>query len=162
MLLAKYLEKKVKLLFTAVPLVLLAGCSSLAGSATKEAEEHAAHHPEGTAAAPAPAGYDQQMKMMQEMHQKMAAAKTPEERATLMKDHMKTMQDGMGMMGHARGNDGQQGDGQRQGRNAHGAGDDEAPHGHDGNDDADDGRPRGDEGPDDQVALRPKGASTWT
>ncbi len=43
------------------------------------------------------------MKMMQEMHQKMAAAKTPEERATLMKDHMQTMQDGMGMMGQMHG-----------------------------------------------------------
>ena len=48
---------------------------------------------------PAPAGYDQQMKMMQAMHEKMAAAKTPEERTALMKDHMTTMQDGMGMMG---------------------------------------------------------------
>ena len=84
---------------SALAVVLLAGCSSMPGSASKEAEEHAAHHPEGTAAAPAPAGYDQQMTMMQEMHQKMASAKTPEERAALMKDHMKTMQDGMGMMG---------------------------------------------------------------
>jgi hypothetical protein len=43
------------------------------------------------------------MKMMQEMHRKLAAAKTPEERAALMKDHMKTMQDGMAMMGRMRG-----------------------------------------------------------
>jgi hypothetical protein len=92
-----------KLVLSAVALVLLAGCSSLPGSATKEADEHAAHHPAGTVAAPAPAGYDQQMKMMQEMHQKVAAAKTSEERAALMKDHMKTMQDGMGMMGQVRG-----------------------------------------------------------
>jgi len=33
------------------------------------------------------------------MHQKMMAAKTPAERAALMKDHMKVMQDGMAMMG---------------------------------------------------------------
>jgi hypothetical protein len=72
------------------------------GSAPKEAEEHAGHHPAGTVPAPAPAGYDQQMKMMQEMHQKMAAAKTPEERAALMKDHMKAMHEGMGMMGQMR------------------------------------------------------------
>ena len=70
-------------------------------SASKEADEHAAHHPAGTVAAPA--GYDQQMKMMQEMHQKMAAAKTPEERAALMRDHMKAMHDGMGMMGQMHG-----------------------------------------------------------
>lgn len=78
--------------------------SGIAAAATPAGgDEHAAHHPAGTVAIPAPAGYDQQMKMMQEMHQKMAAAKTPEERAALMKDHMKTMQDGMGMMGQMRG-----------------------------------------------------------
>jgi hypothetical protein len=38
------------------------------------------------------------MKKMQEMHQKMMAAKTPGERAALMSDHMKAMQDGMAMM----------------------------------------------------------------
>ena len=41
---------------------------------------------------------DGQMKTMQEMHDKMVAAKTPEERNALMADHMKTMQDGMTMM----------------------------------------------------------------
>ena len=88
---------------SALAVALLAGCSSMPGSASREAEEHAAHHPAGTSAAPAPAGYDQQMRMMQDMHQQMAAAKTPEERAAVMKDHMKTMQDGMGMMGQMRG-----------------------------------------------------------
>ena len=38
------------------------------------------------------------MKAMQEMHQKMMAAKTPEERNALMADHMKAMQGGMSMM----------------------------------------------------------------
>ena len=38
------------------------------------------------------------MKAMQEMHDKMMAAKTPEERQALMADHMKSMQDGMEMM----------------------------------------------------------------
>ncbi len=93
---------KLLLGLSAMALSLLAGCSSLPGG--KEADEHAAHHPKDAAASsPAPAGYDQQMKMMQEMHQKMAAAKTPEERAALMKNHMKTMQDGMAMMGQMRG-----------------------------------------------------------
>jgi len=41
---------------------------------------------------------DAQMKKMREMHEKMAAAKTPEERSKLMAEHMKTMQDGMQMM----------------------------------------------------------------
>jgi len=35
---------------------------------------------------------------MQEMRQTMMAAKTPDERAVLMNDHMKAMQDGMDMM----------------------------------------------------------------
>ena len=42
---------------------------------------------------------DAQMKKMREMHEKMAAAKGPEERNKLMAEHMKTMQDGMEMMG---------------------------------------------------------------
>jgi hypothetical protein len=93
-----HVEKKMKLVLglSAAALVLLPGCSSVPGG--KDADEHAAHHPAGTVAAPAPAGYDQQMKVMQGMHRKMAAAKTPDERAALVKDHMKTMQDGMGMM----------------------------------------------------------------
>jgi hypothetical protein len=44
------------------------------------------------------AGMDTQMKAMQEMHDKMMAAKTPEERNALMAEHMKTMQDGLAMM----------------------------------------------------------------
>jgi len=88
----------------ALALTLLAGCSAMPGSSSKEADEHATHHPPGTAVAtPAPAGYDQQMKMMQEMHRKMSEAKSPEERAALMNDHMKTMHDGMAMMGQMRG-----------------------------------------------------------
>lgn len=41
---------------------------------------------------------DNQMKAMQGMHDKTMAAKTPAEREALMAEHMKTMQDGMGMM----------------------------------------------------------------
>ena len=41
---------------------------------------------------------DAQMKTMQAMHDKMMAAKTPEERSKLMAEHMKSMQDGMAMM----------------------------------------------------------------
>ena len=43
-------------------------------------------------------GADKQMVAMQAMHEKMAAAKTPEERKTLMAQHMKLMQGGMTMM----------------------------------------------------------------
>ena len=48
---------------------------------------------------PAATQMDKQMKAMREMHEKMLAAKTPEERQALMTDHMKAMQDGMSVMG---------------------------------------------------------------
>jgi hypothetical protein len=81
---------------------------SLAGCATgPKPEDHAAHHPPGAAAAapvaPTAGQMDSMMKSMQEMHDKMMVAKTPEERARLMQDHMKLMQDGMAMMGRMRG-----------------------------------------------------------
>ena len=44
------------------------------------------------------ASMDAQMKNMREMHDKMMAAKTPEECNKLMAEHMKSMQDGMKMM----------------------------------------------------------------
>ncbi|MHB8950492.1 MAG: hypothetical protein ACYC4S_15745 [Rhodoferax sp.] len=63
---------------------------------------------QASAAAPANAGkmaaMDSKMKAMDEMHQKMMAAKTPEEKKALMAEHMKTMREGMktmGMMGGA-------------------------------------------------------------
>ena len=52
---------------------------------------------------------DAQMKTMQGMHDKMMAAKTPEERNKLMAEHMKTMQDSMKMMGDMKGMQGMQG-----------------------------------------------------
>ena len=73
-------------------------------------DQHKAHHPAGAASAgaaskampgkttPEMARMANHMKAMQEMHDKMMAAKTPEERNALMAEHMKTMQQGMGMM----------------------------------------------------------------
>ncbi|MEO7940491.1 MAG: hypothetical protein ABIR55_17820 [Burkholderiaceae bacterium] len=78
--------------------------------------QHDSHHPASTATvqiaqAAAPAmgmgkggmaampGQADQMKAMQAMHDRMMAAKTPEERNALMSEQMKLMQDGMGMMG---------------------------------------------------------------
>jgi hypothetical protein len=82
----------------------LAGCATGPG----QAERHTAHHPPGAAAGPASAAsatgqMDTMMKSMQEMHDKLQAAKTPEERAALMEEHMKLMHDGMAMMGRMRG-----------------------------------------------------------
>jgi hypothetical protein len=72
-------------------------------------DQHKAHHPAGSASAaasksmpgkttPEMARMANHMKAMQEMHHKMMAAKTPEERNALMAEHMKTMHEGMSMM----------------------------------------------------------------
>ena len=72
-------------------------------------DQHKAHHPAGSASAagskslpgkttPEMARMANHMKAMQDMHDKMMAAKTPEERSALMGEHMKTMQEGMSMM----------------------------------------------------------------
>lgn len=91
-------------------LATLGVCLTLAGCATSpgNTERHAAHHPPGTAV-PAPGQMDGMMKSMQEMHDKMKAARTAEERAALMKEHMKLMQDGMAMMRQTRGSRGPMG-----------------------------------------------------
>jgi len=69
---------------------------------TKEQDPHA-HHPAaaaGTASSQPRADLMQSMaKSMQEMHQKMMAAKTPEERAALMQEHMRLMHGCMTMLG---------------------------------------------------------------
>ena len=82
-----------------------------AGGPTWAAQDdpHKAHHPAGSASAaaakpssgkttPEMTRMADQTKAMQEMHEKMMAAKTPEERSALMAEHMKSMQEGMGMM----------------------------------------------------------------
>jgi len=84
------------------------------GSWAQTAAEHAQHHPVVVAASQPPAGQagpaagpasadrmaamDRQMKTMREMREKMANAKTPEERNALMAEHMKTLREGMAMM----------------------------------------------------------------
>ena len=73
-------------------------------------DQHQAHHPAGAASGPASskampgkggpdmAAMDAQMAAMREMHDKMMATKTPEERNALMAEHLKTMQESMRMM----------------------------------------------------------------
>ena len=89
-------------------LALFGSSLALAGCATgPKPGNHAAHHPPAAAAAapaaPSTGQMDSMMKSMQEMHDKVMAAKTPEERAKLMQEHMKLMQDGTAMMGRMRG-----------------------------------------------------------
>lgn len=61
------------------------------------ADRHGRHHPDAGEPV-AMAAMEPRMKAMQEMHQKMASARSPEERQALMADHMKAMQGGMAMM----------------------------------------------------------------
>ena len=99
-----------KLFTVAVALLIAAGTVS---AQTKQ-QDHSAHHPEGVASAAAvtkasaigsavakdakDVDMAAKMKAMQDMHQKMMDAKTPEERQALMGEHMLAMQGGMGMM----------------------------------------------------------------
>jgi len=80
-----------------VSAVAIAGTPSVADNAA-----HDAHHP-GKAAAKAPSKAnreaDDQMQSMRAMHEKMMNAKTPQERAALMDEQMKVMQNGMSTMG---------------------------------------------------------------
>ena len=75
-------------------------------------DQHTGHHPAGAASAPLSkpmpgkagadmAKMDAQTKAMRQMHERVMAAKTPEEQNALMAEHMKTMQDGMAMMNGA-------------------------------------------------------------
>ncbi len=81
-----------------------------ASSWAAQHDKHDGHHPAGAASAPAAravpgksgasmARMDTQMKSMREMHDKMMAAKTPEERNALMATHKTAMEDGMKLMG---------------------------------------------------------------
>jgi len=83
-----------------------------ASAAPDAAAEHDHSHGQQGAAAPADTPpsktslmqqapdpqFAKQMQRMQEMHEKMMAAKTPAERRKLMGEHMKAMQEGMDMM----------------------------------------------------------------
>ncbi|MBA2722526.1 MAG: hypothetical protein H0U56_06430 [Methylibium sp.] len=77
-------------------------------------DAHKGHHPAGAASAPVSKSTTgkttpemvrmaNQRKAMQEMHDKMMAARTPDERNALMGEHMKTMRDCMDMMNGAGG-----------------------------------------------------------
>ncbi|MBE0474140.1 MAG: hypothetical protein IBX54_08105 [Rhodoferax sp.] len=90
--------------------IALTGTAVLA--ADQATTDHTAHHPATAASAgqntnglgtsgsgrQAMDQMETHMKAMQELHQKMMAAKTPEERSALMPAHAKAMTDAMGMM----------------------------------------------------------------
>ncbi|WPC67544.1 hypothetical protein SBP18_03300 [Rhodoferax ferrireducens] len=67
--------------------------------ATEQSSTYQPASPADPASAGKMAAMDSKMKAMAEMHQKMMTAETPEEKKALMAEHMKTMQEGMKMMG---------------------------------------------------------------
>jgi hypothetical protein len=78
--------------------------SAISQGASPDVDEHG-HGPGASQAAKASKAQpksltdaDAQMKKMQEIHERMMAAKTPEERAKLMDEQMQAMQQGMAMM----------------------------------------------------------------
>ncbi len=85
--------------FRFIPLALaLAAAGTLVACNTAPAQPMGAASASSMTTPDHMARMDAQMKTMQGMHDKMLAAKTPEERSKLMVEHMKTMQDGMKMM----------------------------------------------------------------
>src|SRR6266702_6717008 len=84
--------------------ILLAFAPALSRGAPPAVDEHG--HGQGasqvakspTAQPKALPDVDAQMKKMQEIHERMMAAKTPEERAKLTDEQMQAMQQGMAMM----------------------------------------------------------------
>ncbi|MBX9848681.1 MAG: hypothetical protein K2X64_05260 [Rhodocyclaceae bacterium] len=109
----------------ALPVLFAVASMATFPSLAADAQDHKAHHPEATASTPAkkstaekPAAssvetkqrMQMQMKHMQEMHDKMMNAKTPEERKALMDEHMKTMQSSMSVMKEMGGQKGKMGD----------------------------------------------------
>jgi hypothetical protein len=101
---------------TTVSIAVLSSAAMFTSSWAAADKQHDAHHPApttvtqvaqaqpaatsmGMRAGATPPGYADQMKAMQQMHDKMMAAKTPEERTALMAEQMKLMQGSMNMMG---------------------------------------------------------------
>ena len=101
---------------TTVSIAVLSSAAMVTSSWAAADKQHDVHHPAqataiqvaqaqpaatsmGMRAVATAPGYADQMKAMQQMHDKMMAAKTPEERTALMADQMKLMQGSMNMMG---------------------------------------------------------------
>lgn len=86
--------------FRAIPhITLLASALLLAACSTPPSMPMGAASVHSMAAPDKMMRMDEQMKIMQGMHEKMMSAKTREERSELMAEHKKAMQNGMDMMG---------------------------------------------------------------
>jgi hypothetical protein len=83
---------------TAIRTLVALSVAALATACASPGAMNASPGMSGMAAPASMATMQPRMMAMQEMHQKMTAAKTPAERQALMADHMKAMQGGMAMM----------------------------------------------------------------
>ena len=82
-----------RLPLTLCSVMMMSGCASPAAPDAVNVDDHSTHHAAAPAFGPDAGKADPRMKTMHDMHEKMMAAKTPEERAAMMKEHMKAMQD---------------------------------------------------------------------
>lgn len=97
-------------LLAAVAALTLAGCAQTPSSSTTQGPDRRAsgaqghHHRHHHAPHAGPTGkptpeMERHMRAMHEMHEKMARARTPEEREALRAEHGRLMEQCMGMMG---------------------------------------------------------------
>ncbi|MFM0572621.1 hypothetical protein PQQ88_30400 [Paraburkholderia caledonica] len=94
------MKARSRLIFLAVLAVVMSGSVAFsAESATSPEHEAHGHSDDAPVTKSAKSSqFDAQMRNMQAIHEKMMAAKTPQEHAALMDGQMKAMQDGMAMM----------------------------------------------------------------
>ena len=83
----------------------LSAAAQTAPTPATPATDHSAHHPAANAEQKTNpmAAMDQQIKAMEQMHEKLLKAKTPQERQALMAEHRKLLQESMAMMNTMRG-----------------------------------------------------------
>ena len=87
-----------KQLMTPMTLLALVALAALPAMAAAPMDAHAEHRAAAAASSAEMSRFDDQVASMRALHARMSAAKTPEERAALMKDHMAAMHAGMAMM----------------------------------------------------------------
>lgn len=95
------MTKMKTLLATAAAAALLAGCAAPARHPMGHGPGDMGMHGAGGMAGPRtgmPMDVEKHRQSMQQMHERIAAAKTPAERQALMQEHMRLMHEGMGLM----------------------------------------------------------------
>lgn len=102
--------------------VLLLAMASAAAHAQAAGSAPGAAPPEGRPAVTAPDGYARQMAQMQQMHERMQAARTPQERQALLDEHTRLMRSGMEAMKQMRPGAAATGAGEHEGHSHGGAG----------------------------------------